>query len=120
MWRNIPLRHRLSLMFATLLLLWLAADIGRILMNAGPRVQAEALSVSRLTQEFVVTSLAGLRDAPKPEEALVALVNSLQFLRHVRVGLGENAIAPAIATPSEFCASRRPSGFALWSARRWP
>ncbi len=101
MWRNIPLRHRLSLMFATLLLLWLAADIARILMNAGPRVQAEALSVSRLTQEFVVTSLAGLRDAPKPEEALVALVNSLQFLRHVRVGLGENALAAAIATPSD-------------------
>ena len=69
MWRNIPLRHRLSLMFATLLLLWLAADIGRILMNAGPRVQAEARSVSRLTQEFIETSLAGLRDAPKPEEA---------------------------------------------------
>ncbi len=101
MWRNIPLRHRLSLMFATLLLLWLAADIGRILANAGPRVQAEALSVSRLTQEFIETSLAGLRDAPKPEEAVVTLVNSLQFLRHVRVGLGENALASAIATTSD-------------------
>ncbi len=100
MWRNIPLRHRLSLMFATLLLLWLAADIGRILANAGPRVQAEALSVSRLTQEFIETSLAGLRDAPKPGEALIALVSSLQFLRHVRVGLGENALASAIVTPS--------------------
>ena len=43
MWRNISLRHRLNLMFAALLLLWLAADIGRILANAGPRVQAEAL-----------------------------------------------------------------------------
>src|SRR5580658_180909 len=53
MWRNISLRHRLNLMFATLLLLWLAADIGVILANAGPRVQAEARSVSRLTQEFI-------------------------------------------------------------------
>ena len=88
-------------MFATLLLFWLAADIGRILMNAGPRVQAEARSVSRLTQEFIETSLAGLRDAPKPEEAVVALVNSLQFLRHVRVGLGEQALAAAIAAPSD-------------------
>ena len=101
MWRNIPLRHRLSLMFATLLLFWLAADIGRILANAGPRVQAEARSVSRLTQEFIETSLAGLRDAPKPEEAVVALVISLQFLRHVRVGLGEKALAAAIAAPSD-------------------
>jgi two-component system, NarL family, sensor histidine kinase UhpB len=101
MWRNISLRHRLNLMFAALLLLWLAADVGRILANAGPRVQAEALSVSRLTQEFVEVSLAGLRDAPKPDEAVVALVSSLQFLRHVRVGLGEQTLASAIAAPSD-------------------
>ncbi len=101
MWRNISLRHRLNLMFAMLLLLWVAADIGRILANAGPRVQAEARSVSRLTQEFIETSLAGLQDAPIPEQAVMALVASLQFLRHVRVGLGENAIAPAIVAPSD-------------------
>src|SRR5437879_4569419 len=59
MWRSISLRQRLNLMFAVLLLLWLAADVDRILANAGPRVQAEARSVSRLTQEFIVTSLAG-------------------------------------------------------------
>jgi two-component system, NarL family, sensor histidine kinase UhpB len=101
MWRNVSLRHRLNLMFATLLLLWLAADIGLILANAGPRVQAEARSVSKLTQEFIETSLAGLRDAPKPEEAVIALVSSLQFLRHVRVGLGETALASAIVAPSD-------------------
>lgn len=101
MWRNISLRHRLNLMFATLLLLWVAADIGRILANAGPRVQAEARSVSRLTQEFIETSLAGLQDAPRPEQAVIALVSSLQFLRHVRVGLGENALASAIVEPSD-------------------
>ncbi len=99
MWRNISLRHRLNLMFAMLLLLWIAADIGGILARAGPRVQAEARSVSRLTQEFIETSLAGLQDAPKPEQAVVALVDSLQFLRHVRVGLGQTAIASAIAAP---------------------
>ena len=101
MWRKISLGHRLNLMFATLLLVWLAADIGRILINAGPRVQAEARSVSRLTQEFIETSLAGLQDAPKPEEAVISLVSSLQFLRHVRVGLGTNALASAIAEPSD-------------------
>jgi two-component system sensor histidine kinase UhpB len=101
MWRKISLRHRLNLMFATLLLLWLAADIGRILANAGPRVQAEARSVSRLTQEFIETSLAGLQNTPKPEEAVIALVSSLQYLRHVRVGLGEQALASAIVEPSD-------------------
>ena len=101
MWRNISLRHRLNLIFATLLLLWLGADISRILASASPRVQAEALSVSRLTQEFIEVSLAGLRDAPNPQEAVVALVKSLQFLRHVRVGLGEHAFASAIVAPSD-------------------
>jgi two-component system sensor histidine kinase UhpB len=101
MWRNISLRHRLNLMFATLLLLWLAADIGVILANAGPRVQAEARSVSRLTQEFIEVSLARLQDAPNPEQAVIALVSSLQFLRHVRVGLGENALASAMVAPSD-------------------
>ncbi len=101
MWRSISLRHRLNLVFAMLLLLWLAADIGRILANAGPRVQAEARSVSRLTQEFIETSLARLQDAPKPEQAVIALVSSLQFLRHVRVGLGEVALASAIVAPSD-------------------
>ena len=88
-------------MFATLLLVWLAADIGRILADAGPRVEAEGRSVSRLTQEFVETSLASLQNAPKPEEAVIALVSSLQFLRHVRVGLGANALASAIVEPSD-------------------
>ena len=101
MWRSISLRHRLNLVFAMLLLLWLAADIGRILANAAPRVQAEARSVSRLTQEFIETSLAGLQDAPKPEQAVITLVSSLQFLRHVRVGLGEVALASAIVAPSD-------------------
>ncbi len=101
MWRNISLRHRLNLMFATLLLLWLAADIGLILANAGPRVQAEARSVSRLTQEFIEISLARIQDAPNPEQAVIALVSSLQFLRHVRVGLGENALASAMVAPSD-------------------
>jgi two-component system, NarL family, sensor histidine kinase UhpB len=100
MWRRISLRHRLNLMFATLLLLWLAGDIGRILASAGPRVQAEARSVSRLTQEFIETSLASLQDSPKPQEAVVALVSSLQYLRHVRVGLGQTALASAIVEPS--------------------
>ena len=101
MWRSISLRHRLNLMFAMLLLLWLAADVGRILAGAGPRVQAETRSVSRLTQEFIETSLAGLQDAPKPEQAVTSLVSGIQFLRHVRVGLGEEAYASALVPPSD-------------------
>ena len=110
MWRSMSLRHRLNLVFAMLLLIWLAADIGRTLANAGPRVQAEARSVSRLTQEFIETSLAGLQEAPKPEQAVVSLVSSLKFLRHVRVGLGDEALASAITAPSDVRA-RAPQWF---------
>ncbi len=105
MWRSISLRHRLNLVFAMLLLLWLAADIYGILASAGPRVQAEARSVSRLTQEFIETSLAGLQGAPKPEQAVTALVSSLQFLRHVRVGLGPEAFPSALVAPSDLRAN---------------
>jgi len=101
MWRNLSLRHRLNLMFAMLLLLWLTADIARTLSAAGPRVQAEERSVSRLTQEFIETSLAGLQRSEAPEREIVALVGSLQFLRHVRVGLGESAFASALTLPEE-------------------
>ena len=101
MWRNLSLRHRLNLMFATLLLLWLAVDVIRILSSAGPRVQAEERSVSRLTQEFVQSSLASLQQSDNPQRDLVDLVNSLQFLRHVRVGFGQSAFAAAMAPPVE-------------------
>jgi two-component system sensor histidine kinase UhpB len=98
MWRKVPLRHRLNLMFVALFALWLAVDVGRILADAGPRVQAEAGSASRLTQEFLETSLANLQNTPDPEQAVRNLVSNLQYLRHVRVGLGENAFASALVT----------------------
>ena len=101
MWRKLSLRHRLNLIFATLLVLWLAVDVSRILASAGPRVQAEERSVSRLTQEFVQSSLAGLQQSDNPERDLLDLVNSLQFLRHVRVGLGPAAVSAAISARAE-------------------
>src|SRR5579871_23853 len=101
MWRNLPLRHRLNLMFATLLLLWLAADVARILSSAGPRVQAEERSVSRLTQEFVQSALAGLQQSDDPAGDVADLVNNLRFLRHARVGLGQNAIPAAVAAEGD-------------------
>jgi two-component system, NarL family, sensor histidine kinase UhpB len=101
MWRGISLRHRLNLVFAVLLLLWLAVDIGRILVDAGPRAQAEDESVTRLTTEFVNAALPHIEQAPEPERALAALVAGLQNLRHVRVtrgGAEAAASAPALVS----------------------
>src|SRR5271154_6497073 len=97
MWRHTPLRRRLNLVFAALIALWLLGDIARVLAQARPRIDAEARAVTRLTQEFIISSLDRLQSAPDPQEAVLALVASLGFLRHVRVVVGEGAVAATMA-----------------------
>ena len=99
MWRQTPLRRRLNWVFAALIALWLVGDIARILAQARPRIAAEARAVTRLTQEFIVSSLDRLQTAPDPQEAVLALVSSLGYLRHVRVVVGEGALAATMAPP---------------------
>jgi len=101
MWRNTPLRRRLNLAFAALIALWLVGDVARILAQARPRIAAEARAVTRLTQEFLVSSLDRLQTATDPQEAVLALVSSLGYLRHVRVVVGEGALAATMAPPPD-------------------
>jgi two-component system sensor histidine kinase UhpB len=104
MWQKISLRYRLNLLFGALLALWLVADVGRILADAGPRARAEAENMTRLTGEFVAMALPHVREAPNPERALAALVESLQNLRHVRVALSGNdglAVVGAFAAAAD-------------------
>ena len=104
MWRNTPLRRRLNLVFAALIALWLVGDIARILTQAQPRIAAETRAVTRLTQEFLVSSLDRVQTAPDPQEAVLSLVSSLRYLRHVRVAVGEGALAASMApAPDEDC-----------------
>jgi two-component system sensor histidine kinase UhpB len=97
MWRNTPLRRRLNLVFAALIALWLVGDIARILAQAQPRIAAEMRAVTRLTQEFLISSLDRVQTAPDPQEAVLSLVSSLRYLRHVRVAVGEGALAASMA-----------------------
>ncbi len=99
MWRHTPLRRRLNLVFAALLLLWLMGDIARILALARPRIATEERAVTRLTEEFLVSSLDRVQSAPDPKQAALALVSSLGYLRHVRVAVGEDAVAATMAPP---------------------
>jgi two-component system sensor histidine kinase UhpB len=101
MWRNTPLRRRLNLAFAALIALWLVGDVARILAQARPRIAAESRAVTRLTQEFLVSSLDRLQAAADPQEAVLALVSSLSYLRHVRVVVGEGALAATMAPPPD-------------------
>lgn len=87
MWRKLSLRTRLNLLFALVLVLGLAANIGRLVLEAGPRIQAEDDSVIRLAREFVDASIADLKDSSNPEAKLAGIVDGLQKLRHISVTL---------------------------------
>ena len=85
MWQKFSLRARINLLLALVLALGLAANIARLVLEAGPRVQAEDQSVIRLAREFIDTIVAGLNEAPDPEARLDQIVRDLNRLRHVSI-----------------------------------
>lgn len=85
MWQKLSLRARINLLLALILTLGLAVNIARLVLEAGPRVQAEDQSVIRLAREFIDTIVAGLDDAPDPEARLNQIVHDLNRLRHVSI-----------------------------------
>ena len=109
MWGRVSLRRRLNLIFGALLLVWFAVDVGRILADAGPRARAETKSASRITKAFVETALANMQDSPEPERAVVGLVENLHYLRHVRVGYGDQSLLSSLYT-----AANEPSHAPEW------
>ena len=101
MWQRLSLRARINLLLALILALGLAINVARLVLEAGPRVQAEDQSVTRLTREFIETIVTGLNEAPDPEARLDQIVRDLKRLRHVSITLqgDENALpAPADET----------------------
>jgi len=85
MWQKFSLRARINLLLALVLTLGLAINVARLVLEAGPRVQAEDQSVIRLAREFVDTIVAGLNEAPDPEARLDQIVRDLNRLRHVSI-----------------------------------
>jgi two-component system sensor histidine kinase UhpB len=85
MWQRLSLRSRINLLMALVLTLGLAINVTRLVLEGGPRVQAEDQSVTRLAREFVETIVAGLNEAPNPEARLDQIVQDLQRLRHVSI-----------------------------------
>jgi two-component system sensor histidine kinase UhpB len=108
MWQQTSLRMRLNLLFALVLVLGLAINIGRLVLEAGPRIQAEDNSVIRLAREFIDASIADLKSSPDPEAKLEGLVDGLQKLRHVSVTRARDGASTAMepngaaATDSRF------------------
>jgi two-component system, NarL family, sensor histidine kinase UhpB len=85
MWQKLSLRARLNTLLALILLLGLAINITRLVLEAGPRVQAEDQSVIRLAREFIETLVVSLNETPDPDARLTKVIQDLNRLRHVSI-----------------------------------
>ncbi|MGY3450848.1 ATP-binding protein [Bradyrhizobium sp. USDA 4353] len=85
MWQNWSLRRRINVLLALVLTLGLGINIGRLALEAAPRVLAEDQSVIRLTRAFIETIMDEVNDAPDPDSRLNRIVSDLGQLRHVSV-----------------------------------
>jgi two-component system sensor histidine kinase UhpB len=85
MWQKLSLRARLNTLLALILLLGLAINITRLVLEAAPRVQAEDQSVIRLAREFIETLVVSLNETPDPDARLTKVIQDLNRLRHVSI-----------------------------------
>jgi two-component system sensor histidine kinase UhpB len=85
MWQKLSLRARINLLLALVLALGLIINIARLVIEAGPRVQAEDQSVTRLAREFIEMIVADLNEAPDPDAKLAQITGDLNRLRHVSI-----------------------------------
>ncbi|MCW2275533.1 HAMP domain-containing protein [Rhodoblastus acidophilus] len=99
------LKLRIDLLIGVLLFFGLAADVARMVVGAGSRVRIESESMTRITREFITSSLANLPEDGSAEKKLGALAASLSELRHIRVIFSSDARA-ALSTQMAPDASR--------------
>jgi two-component system, NarL family, sensor histidine kinase UhpB len=95
MWQKLSLRARINLLIALVLALGLAINIARLVVEAGPRVQAEDQSVIRLAREFIEMIVADLDEAPDPDARLNRITSDLSRLRHVSITRQDGAAPDA-------------------------
>ncbi len=111
MWTNASLRLRLNLLIAFVLLTGLVINIGRLALEAGPRVAAEDQSVTRLAKGLIEAFISDLGDASNPELKLEEIARDLRRLRHVAIthvsnGGDSNLVDPPPDTPTMISVSR--------------
>jgi two-component system, NarL family, sensor histidine kinase UhpB len=85
MWQKLSLRARLITLLALVLILGLTINITRLVLEAGPRVQAEDQSVIRLAREFIETLVVSLNETADPDARLNQIIQDLNKLRHVSI-----------------------------------
>jgi two-component system, NarL family, sensor histidine kinase UhpB len=85
MWQKLSLRGRINSLLVLVLAAALVINIARLVLDAGPRVQAEDQSVTRLAREFIEMIVADLNEAPDPDAKLNQIASDLSRLRHVSI-----------------------------------
>src|SRR5882757_4951206 len=98
MWQKLSLRARLNTILALVLMLGLAINIARLLLEAGPRVQAEDQSVVRLARGFIETLVVGLDETPDPDARLNRIIEDFNRLRHVSITRENQAVVAKAGT----------------------
>src|SRR5665213_2622954 len=114
MWQKLSLRARLNMLLALVLMLGLAINIARLVLEAGPRVQAEDQSVIRLAREFMETLVTGLNETPDPDARLNQIVQDLSRLRHVSIARGDDAAGARPPAPGRAGDDGEPSSVPAW------
>ena len=100
MWQKLSLRARINLLLALVLMLGLAINVTRLVLEAGPRVQAEDQSVVRLARQFIDTIVPGLNEASDPDARLDQIVRDLNRLRHISITRQGEAVERSGASES--------------------
>ncbi len=114
MWQKLSLRARLNMLLALVLALGLAVNVARLVLEAGPRVQAEDQSVIRLAREFIETLVAGLNETPDPDARLNQIVQDLNRLRHVSITRQDNTAEANALTIERSSDDREPRSLPAW------
>lgn len=114
MWQKLSLRARLNTILALVLMLGLAINIARLLLEAGPRVQAEDQSVVRLARGFIETLVVGLDETPDPEARLNRIIEDFNRLRHVSITRANQAVEPNAISASRAGTDDGPNGPPAW------
>jgi two-component system, NarL family, sensor histidine kinase UhpB len=114
MWQKLSLRARLNLLLALVLTLGLSINIARLVLEAGPRVQAEDQSVIRLAREFIGTLVESLNETPDPDARLSRIIADLNQLRHVSITRQGAAAEGKPSTPDNPAGERERSSVPAW------
>ena len=114
MWQKLSLRARLITLLALVLILGLTVNITRLVLEAGPRVQAEDQSVIRLAREFIETLVVSLNETADPDARLNQIIQDLNRLRHVSITRQQDAAEAKPPVADDRDDDREPSSVPAW------